>query len=66
MKLVEQLQQEGRSVCFVGDGIYDVMAMQKAEASISLRGASTMVTDTAQMIIFDFDGVLADSEKYPI
>ncbi|MEM7184674.1 MAG: heavy metal translocating P-type ATPase, partial [Spirochaetota bacterium] len=38
-KLVEQLQNEGKSVCFVGDGINDSIALKKANVSISLRGA---------------------------
>ncbi len=49
--LVEGLQQEGRKVCFIGDGINDAIAMRKAEVSISLRGATTAATDTAQIIL---------------
>jgi len=52
-RLVEQLQQEGRIVCFVGDGIYDSIALKKAHVSISLRGASTIATDTAQIVFLD-------------
>ncbi|EDN71579.1 heavy metal translocating P-type ATPase [Beggiatoa sp. SS] len=48
-----QLQQEGKSVCFIGDGINDSIALKKAEVSISLRGASTVATDTAQIILMD-------------
>lgn len=51
--LVEQLQQDGRQVCFVGDGINDAIALQKADVSISLRGASALATDTAQIILMD-------------
>lgn len=51
--LVEQLQQEGRTVCFVGDGINDAIALKKANLSISLRGASTAATDTAQIVMMD-------------
>ncbi len=51
--LVEQLQNEGRFVCFVGDGINDSIALKKANVSISLSGASTIATDTAQMILMD-------------
>ncbi len=49
--LVEQLQQKGHQVCFIGDGINDAIAMQKAQVSISLRGATTAATDTAQIIL---------------
>ena len=52
-ELVEKLQQEGRKVCFVGDGINDTIAMRKALVSISLRGATTAATDTAQAVLMD-------------
>ena len=52
-KIVEQLQKEGKSVCFVGDGINDVIAMKKADVSISLSGASSIATDIAQVIFMD-------------
>jgi len=51
--LVEQLQSEGKFVCFVGDGINDSIALKKADVSISLSGASTIATDTAQIILMD-------------
>ena len=51
--LIEQLQQEGHSVCYIGDGINDAIALLKAEVSISLRGASSVATDTAQVILMD-------------
>jgi len=54
-ELVEKLQAEGRTVCFVGDGINDAIALQQADVSISLRGASTIATDTAQIILMDGD-----------
>lgn len=50
---VQQLQAEGRVVCFVGDGINDAIALKQAHTSISLRGASTAATDTAQIILTD-------------
>jgi heavy metal translocating P-type ATPase len=51
--LVEKLQQEGRFVCFVGDGINDSIALKKAQVSISIRGASSIATDTAQIVLMD-------------
>ena len=51
--LVSQLQAEGKTVCFVGDGINDAIALKKAEVSISLRGATTIATDTAQIVLMD-------------
>ncbi|MGH8473141.1 MAG: HAD-IC family P-type ATPase, partial [Gammaproteobacteria bacterium] len=49
--LVNQLQREGRVVCFVGDGINDAIALKTAPVSISLRGATTAATDTAQIVL---------------
>ena len=51
--LVAQLQAEARQVCFIGDGINDAIAMRQAQASISLRGATTVATDTAQIILME-------------
>ena len=51
--LVEQLQADGKTVCFVGDGINDAIALKKAHVSISLRGATTVATDTAQIVLMD-------------
>ncbi|NDC53579.1 MAG: heavy metal translocating P-type ATPase [Planctomycetia bacterium] len=50
---VAKLQAEGRKVCFVGDGINDSIALKKANVSISLRGASTIATDTAHIVFLD-------------
>jgi len=52
---VEKLQQEGRKVCFVGDGINDSIALKKANVSISLRGATSIATDTAQIVFLEQD-----------
>ncbi len=52
-QLIQQLQDEGKSVCYVGDGINDAIALKKAKVSISLSGASTVAVDTAQVILMD-------------
>jgi Cu2+-exporting ATPase len=52
-RYVEQLQAEGKTVCFVGDGINDSIALKKANVSISLRGASSIATDTAQVVFME-------------
>jgi Cu2+-exporting ATPase len=52
---VRSLQDEGRSVCFVGDGINDAVALRQADVSISLKGATTVATDAAQMVLMDDD-----------
>ena len=51
--LIAKLQAEGKRVCFVGDGINDAIALKKADVSISLRGASTIATDTAQIVLLN-------------
>lgn len=52
-KLIEQLQKTGKKVAFVGDGINDAIALKTANVSISLRGASTIATDTAGIVLMD-------------
>ena len=51
--LVEQLQAEGHKVCFIGDGINDSIALKTANVSVSLRGATTIATDMAQIVFID-------------
>ncbi|GAB0057985.1 Potassium-transporting ATPase ATP-binding subunit [Candidatus Magnetaquicoccaceae bacterium FCR-1] len=53
--LVMRLQQEGRSVCFVGDGINDAIALKKAHVSVSLSGATTAARDSAQIVLMGGD-----------
>jgi Cu2+-exporting ATPase len=53
--LVEQLKANGRKVCFVGDGINDALALGQANVSVSLRGAATLATDTAQVVLMSQD-----------
>ncbi len=50
---VTKLQSEGRKVCFVGDGINDSIALKQANVSISLRGASSIATDTANIVFLE-------------
>jgi len=52
-EIVEKLQKEGKSVCFIGDGVNDAIAMKKANVSISLKGASSIATDIAQVVLTD-------------
>jgi len=51
--IIKQLQREGRTLCFVGDGINDSIALKLADVSISLSGASSVATDTAQIVLMD-------------
>lgn len=59
--IVERLQNEGRTLCYIGDGINDSIAMKKAHVSISLRGASSVATDTANIIFMN--GTLDNLDK---
>lgn len=53
-KLVRMLQEdEGRSVCFVGDGINDGIALKTAHVSISIQGSTNVALDAAQVILMD-------------
>ena len=54
-ELIERLTGEGRFVCYVGDGINDAIALKKSHVSISLRGASSVAVDTAQIVLMDGD-----------
>jgi Cu2+-exporting ATPase len=52
-EIIERLQNEGKFICYIGDGINDSIALKKSQVSVSLRGASTAATDTAQIILMD-------------
>ena len=56
-ELVQMLQADGRHVMFVGDGINDSIALKQAHVSVSIAGATTVATDTAQIVLMD--GTLA-------
>lgn len=51
--LIDKLKEEGRFVCYIGDGVNDSIALKKSHVSISLSGASTIATDTAQIVLMD-------------
>jgi len=50
-EIIKDLQASGKRVCYVGDGINDAIALKQANVSVSLQGASTAATDTAQVIL---------------
>ncbi len=50
---IQALQAAGKSVCFIGDGINDAIALKTAKVSISIKGASSAATDTAGIILMD-------------
>ena len=52
-KIVSRLQQQGHTVCFIGDGINDAIAIKTADVSISIEGATTVARDLAQIVFMD-------------
>lgn len=52
---IADLQAEGHKICFIGDGINDSVALQKADVSISLHGAATIAQDTAEIVLITPD-----------
>lgn len=50
---VKLLQDEGKKVMMVGDGINDAAALSHAEIGVSLKGASTIAVDVADVIFMD-------------
>lgn len=54
-QLVQGFQAQGHVVCYVGDGLNDAVALKQAAVSISLRGASALATDTAQVVLMNQD-----------
>ncbi len=51
VSVITKLQEEGRKVCFVGDGINDALAMRRANVSVSLAGASSIAVESAQVVL---------------
>ncbi|MCI5131658.1 MAG: HAD family hydrolase, partial [Candidatus Electrothrix sp. EH2] len=49
--LIEQFREQGRTVCFVGDGINDAIALKKADVSVAVQGASTAAAESAQIVL---------------
>lgn len=52
-QIVEELQAQGRVVCFIGDGINDSIALKQANVSMSIAGASAIARDMAEIIFMD-------------
>ena len=54
---MRELQEQTRRVMFVGDGINDSIALKQAH--VSGAGATTVATDTAQIVLMASPGTLA-------
>ncbi len=49
------LQAGGRTVCYIGAGAQDAIVLEKAQVSIAWRGAATLATSRAQVVLLDRD-----------
>lgn len=52
-ELIKCLQDEGHHVCFVGDGLNDVIAMKQANVFVCPNSASAVTADAVQMILLN-------------
>lgn len=52
-EIIRNLRNQGRSICFVGDGINDAIALKTANVGISLSGSSNAALDTAGIILLN-------------
>ncbi|EDP74174.1 Heavy-metal transporting P-type ATPase [Hydrogenivirga sp. 128-5-R1-1] len=51
LKIVENLQEEGKKVMFVGDGINDAPAMAKADVGLSMSSGADIAKETGDAVI---------------
>ena len=52
-RVIEEMQESGKIVCFVGDGINDSIALKKAAVSVSPQDASRVAMDSAQIVLMN-------------
>ncbi len=52
-ELVTTLVQQGRQVCFIGDGINDALALKRAQVSISMAGSAAVALDAASVVLLE-------------
>lgn len=53
LKFIEKLQESGARVAFVGDGINDILALKKANLSISMLSSNDIALCTADLILLE-------------
>ncbi|MCB9159250.1 MAG: HAD-IC family P-type ATPase [Caldilineaceae bacterium] len=52
-QIVEALQQRGRHVAMIGDGVNDVLSLKKASIGIAMQSGSNATRNVADMILLD-------------
>ena len=57
-EMLDRLEEGGRRVFFIGDGINDSVALQRAAVSASFRGAASIAPDTADILLMEPDLML--------
>ena len=55
VEVVKALQESGKTIAFVGDGINDSAALAHASVSVSFAGATDMARETADIVLMDDD-----------
>ncbi len=55
VEVVKALQESGKTIAFVGDGINDSAALAHAGVSVSFAGATDMARETAEIVLMDND-----------
>jgi len=53
VEVVKALQDQGKNVVFVGDGINDSAALAHAAVSVSFAGATDMARETAEVVLME-------------
>ena len=53
--LIAAMQRRGEKVCFVGDGVNDAPALEKADLGIAVRSASDLAKESADIILLRSD-----------
>lgn len=50
-RIIEEMQQQGRHICFIGDGINDSIALRRAAVSVSIHEGSDIARESAQVVL---------------
>lgn len=55
VEVVQKLQDKGKVVAFIGEGINDAAALAHADVSVSFAGATDLARETADVVLMDDD-----------